>query len=54
MERCLIIGEVIMALKLDDIFGQETAVDFLSRAYLADRLPHGVIFAGPAGVARKP
>jgi len=41
-----------MALKLSDIFGQETAIDFLSRAYMADRLPHGLIFAGPAGVGK--
>jgi DNA polymerase-3 subunit delta' len=37
---------------LDDIFGQDAAVDLLRRAYHADRLPHGVIFAGPAGVGK--
>ena len=37
---------------LDDIFGQEQAVEALRRAYAADRLPHGLIFAGPAGVGK--
>ncbi|HZN68851.1 MAG TPA: DNA polymerase III subunit delta' [Tepidisphaeraceae bacterium] len=37
---------------LDDIFGQEQAVEVLRRAYAADRLPHGLIFAGPAGVGK--
>jgi DNA polymerase III delta' subunit len=36
----------------DEIFGQEAAIDLLRRAYHADRLPHGVIFAGPAGVGK--
>ena len=35
-----------------DIHGQATATDWLSRAYQADRLPHGLIFAGPAGVGK--
>jgi DNA polymerase III delta' subunit len=34
------------------IFGQTDAIDSLRRAYLADRLPHGLIFAGPAGVGK--
>lgn len=34
------------------IFGQPAATDSLRRAYLADRLPHGLIFAGPAGVGK--
>jgi DNA polymerase-3 subunit delta' len=34
------------------IFGQDAAIDWLSRAYRADRLPHGMIFAGPAGVGK--
>lgn len=37
---------------LDDIFGQPAALDWLRRAYAADRLPHGLIFAGPAGVGK--
>lgn len=37
---------------LDDIFGQDAAVETLLRAYRADRLPHGLIFAGPAGVGK--
>lgn len=36
----------------DDIFGQAAAVEALRRAYLADRLPHGLLFAGPVGVGK--
>jgi len=35
-----------------DIFGQEEAVASLRQALLADRLPHGLIFAGPVGVGK--
>ena len=34
------------------IFGQSTAIDWLTAAYGAGRLPHGLIFAGPAGVGK--
>src|SRR5665213_2299308 len=34
------------------IFGQERAIAWLRQAYLADRLPHALIFAGPAGVGK--
>lgn len=34
------------------IVGQPGALEFLSRALEADRLPHGMIFAGPQGVGR--
>jgi DNA polymerase III delta' subunit len=34
------------------IFGQDQAIDSLRRAYLADRLPHGLVFAGPVGVGK--
>lgn len=37
---------------LSDIFGQEAAVAVLRRAFVADRLPHGLIFAGPVGVGK--
>lgn len=37
---------------LKDIFGQNQAVQWLRQAYRADRLPHGLIFAGPAGVGK--
>src|SRR5262249_31728620 len=37
---------------LDDIFGQDAAIEQLRRAYLADRLPHGLLFAGPVGVGK--
>ncbi len=37
---------------LDDIFGQDVALAQLRRAYLMDRLPHGLIFAGPVGVGK--
>src|SRR5687768_7537167 len=36
----------------DDIFGQDAAIDFLRRALHADRLPHALIFTGPAGVGK--
>ena len=39
-------------ISFDDIFGQGPAIDWLSRAYAADRLPHGLIFAGPIGVGK--
>jgi DNA polymerase III subunit delta' len=35
-----------------DIFEQPTAVNQLRRAYNSDRLPHGIIFAGPVGVGK--
>jgi DNA polymerase-3 subunit delta' len=35
-----------------DIFGQDEAIASLRQAYLADRLPHGLIFAGPVGVGK--
>ncbi|HSU66673.1 MAG TPA: DNA polymerase III subunit delta' [Tepidisphaeraceae bacterium] len=35
-----------------DIFGQDAALEWLRAAYLADRLPHGLIFAGPVGVGK--
>jgi DNA polymerase III subunit delta' len=37
---------------LKDIFGQESAIESLRRAFAADRLPHGLIFAGPWGVGK--
>ncbi|HEY0912506.1 MAG TPA: hypothetical protein VGD75_19980, partial [Bradyrhizobium sp.] len=36
----------------DSIFGQDPAVAALREACLADRLPHGLIFAGPIGVGK--
>lgn len=35
-----------------DIFGQDAAIAQLRNAWQADRLPHGLIFAGPAGVGK--
>lgn len=35
-----------------DIFAHDPALQRLCRAYLADRLPHGLIFAGPIGVGK--
>src|SRR5207237_9153670 len=37
---------------LQDIFGQDRAIETLEGAYRADRLPHGMIFAGPIGVGK--
>src|SRR5215217_698813 len=39
-------------MQLADIFGQADAIAWLRRAVEADRLPHGLIFAGPTGVGR--
>ena len=38
--------------QFDPIIGQHSALAFLSRALEADRLPHGMVFAGPMGVGR--
>ena len=38
--------------RFDDIFGQEAAIESIRRAYRAGRLPHGLVFAGPAGVGK--
>ena len=35
-----------------DILGQENAIETISRAYESERLPHGLIFAGPVGVGK--
>ena len=35
-----------------DIFGQDRAIEWLRQAYAAERLPHGLIFAGPVGVGK--
>jgi DNA polymerase-3 subunit delta' len=39
-------------MKLTDIFGQDAAIQALRKAYQADRMPHGLIFAGPGGVGK--
>ena len=39
-------------ISFSDIIGQDSAIEWLKSAYLADRLPHGLIFAGPAGVGK--
>lgn len=36
----------------NEIFGQTAALEKLRRALAADRLPHGMIFAGPVGVGK--
>jgi DNA polymerase III delta' subunit len=38
--------------QLRDIFGQDSPIGWIGRAYRADRLPHGLIFAGPIGVGK--
>src|SRR5688572_14901825 len=35
-----------------DIFGQERAIETLRNAWRSQRLPHGMIFAGPIGVGK--
>jgi DNA polymerase III delta' subunit len=39
-------------LQLSDIFGQTSAIGTLLRAIATDRLPHGLVFAGPVGVGK--
>lgn len=39
-------------LRFQDILGQDPAIDILRRSYAEDRLPHGLIFAGPVGVGK--
>ncbi|CAA9419212.1 MAG: DNA polymerase III delta prime subunit [uncultured Phycisphaerae bacterium] len=39
-------------LTLDDIFDQPAAIASIRRAYASGRLPHGLVFAGPAGVGK--
>jgi len=39
-------------IRLSDIFGQDDAIAWLRRAVEADRLPHGLVFAGPTGVGK--
>ncbi len=41
-----------MASAFASIFGQDEAIAAIREAYLADRLPHGIIFAGPTGVGK--
>ncbi len=40
-------------LELQDVVGQDEAIERLQRAMHADRLPHAFLFAGPAGVGRR-
>lgn len=42
----------MIARLLSDIFGQDDAITWLRQSYLADRLPHAMIFAGPVGVGK--
>ena len=37
---------------LRDIFGQDAAIKGLRQAWQTQRLPHGLIFGGPAGVGK--
>src|SRR5439155_12715634 len=37
---------------LQEILGQDAAVQTILRAYESDRLPHGLVFAGPVGVGK--
>jgi DNA polymerase III delta prime subunit len=39
-------------INLSDIFGQDTAINWLSGTYAENRLPHGLIFSGPTGVGK--
>jgi DNA polymerase-3 subunit delta' len=37
----------------EEILGQDAAIEALQRAVRIDRLPHGLIFAGPSGVGKE-
>ncbi len=39
-------------IRFTDILGQESAIEELRRALAADRLAHGMIFSGPAGIGK--
>ncbi len=52
MKRSCVYHDPVNTPQLKDIFDQPEAVDFLRRAIIADRLPHGLVFAGPAGVGK--
>jgi len=39
-------------LTFQSILGQSDAIAWIERAYTADRLPHGLVFAGPPGVGK--
>jgi DNA polymerase-3 subunit delta' len=39
-------------ISFSEIIGQDAAISWLKSAYLKDRLPHGLIFAGPGGVGK--
>jgi DNA polymerase III subunit delta' len=39
-------------ISFSEIIGQDTAISWLKSAYQKDRLPHGLIFAGPSGVGK--
>lgn len=39
-------------ISFSDILGQDAAIEWIHRAFASDRLPHGLIFAGPAGVGK--
>ena len=41
-----------MSISFEQILGQGSAIESISRAYRLDRLPHGIIFAGPVGVGK--
>src|SRR5258706_9618446 len=44
--------ESILVPTFSFILGQDAAISWLTRAYQSDRLPHGLVFAGPPGVGK--
>ncbi len=42
----------VMSIGFQNIFAQDETIERLRGAYRADRLPHGLIFAGPTGVGK--
>jgi DNA polymerase III subunit delta' len=49
---CVVFSTKGRVISFEAIFGQDTAIQWLKTAYQADRLPHGLIFAGPVGVGK--
>src|SRR3954468_17176987 len=41
-----------MPTTFNDILDQSSAIDWLTRAYESDHMPHALVFAGPVGVGK--
>jgi DNA polymerase III subunit delta' len=52
LPRAVVCDKTVRVSRFADILDQKHAVQWLQRAYEVDRLPHGLIFAGPTGVGK--